>query len=388
MAWVRKLPSGKYQARYRDAMGKVRSTPGGPFTHKREAVRAGEAAEAESRKPGWRDPEAGRMTWGIWCETRWWPSRTVEASTLRADANRRDVHVMPRWRDTPLVDITRHDVKAWAADLRTYVDEHGDERTRSGATVQRIVHLLSASLAAAVDAEILTSNPAARLKLGGGTSSPERYLTRDEFDRVIEHLDGEHRVMAELLAGTGMRWGEAAGLHWARVDARRGVVEIAEVWDAKARRMKPYPKGKRRRHVPLPDWVELGTVDDKGTCRYEHVEGRCPSPLVVTTARGAVLDATQFRTAWNAACAAADVGHVRVHDLRHSYASWLLQGDISLARVGKLLGHIAPVTTQRYAHLDETPADDVLQALSARLAPRPDGPPDESDGRGRLRLVR
>ncbi|MFD6093681.1 tyrosine-type recombinase/integrase [Oerskovia sp. NPDC060338] len=334
------------------------------------------------------------MTWGAWCETHWWPSRTVEASTLRADANRRDVHVMPRWRDVPLTDITRHDVKAWAAELRTYTDKDGVERTRSGSTVQRIVHLLSASLAAAVDAEVLTSNPASRLKLGGGTASHEHYLTREEFDRALEHLDGEHRVMAQLLAGTGMRWGEATGLHWERVDARRGVVEIAEVWDAKGRRMKPYPKGKRRRHVPLPEWIDLGAAGEEGACGYEHTEGRCPSRLVITTPRGAVLDATQFRTAWNAACAEAGVGHVRVHDLRHSYASWLLQGDISLARVGRLLGHVSSVTTQRYAHLDETPADDILHALGARRAPDLEPEPFESPAnakqgrRAGLRVVR
>lgn len=65
-------------------------------------------------------------------------------------------------------------------------------------------------------------------------------------------------------------------------------------------------------------------------------------------------------------------------------AGTLTVGTVVLARVGKLLGHISSVTTERYAHLDDTPADDVLRALSPRSAPEPDGPP----AAGGLRLVK
>ncbi|MEN1976865.1 hypothetical protein AAHH18_17205, partial [Cellulomonas sp. P4] len=134
MAWARKLPSGRYQAQYRGADGKVRTADGGPFVHKAAALRAAGDAEAAARAPGWRDPSAGLMTWGAWCEA-WWATRTVEPSTRRNDVSRRDLHLMPRWRDVALVDITRHDVKAWAAELRA--------RGLSPSSVQRIVALLS-----------------------------------------------------------------------------------------------------------------------------------------------------------------------------------------------------------------------------------------------------
>jgi integrase len=366
VAWVQKSSSGKYVAKYRDGAGKVRTAPGGPFTHKKAAERAGAAAEQESRALGWRSPDAAGRTWGAWCD-EWWPSRGLEASTLRTDAGRRDGHLRPRWDDVRLIDITRHDIKAWAAELATWTDEDGETHHRTPATVQRIVHLLSASLAAAVDAEILAANPASRLKLGGGTPSAERYLTHEEFDAVCEHLDGPHLRMALLLVGTGMRWGEAAGLHVARVDRARDVVEVADVWSSAAKSMKPYPKGKRRRHVPLPSWVELEQTA-RGTCDYDHVGGRCRSPLAVPNEHGSVMDSSDFRKVWNAACGAAGIGHARVHDLRHTYASWLLQGGQSLAEVGRLLGHVSPVTTARYAHLAARPAEGVLAALGDRPA--------------------
>ncbi|MHB1063570.1 MAG: tyrosine-type recombinase/integrase [Georgenia sp.] len=382
MAWVRKLPSGKYAGRYRGPDSKVRTVAGGPFTHKRAAERAAASAEEDSRQPGWRGPEAGRKTWREWCG-QWWPSRTVEVSTLKTDAGRRDVHLMPRWGDVALADITRHDVKAWAADL-TAGRGPGARKALAPATTQRVVHLLSASLAAAVDAEILPANPAARLRLGGGSPAVERYLTAEEYQAVRAHLDDEHRVMADLLVNTGMRWGEAAGLHAARVDRERGVVMVAEVWSAKARAMKGYPKGRRRREVPLPKWVELPAVRP-GECGYQHGGARCRGGLAVTTAAGAILDDSMFRRVFAAAAVAAGVGHVRVHDLRHTYASWLLQDGVPLAEVGKLLGHESPITTQRYAHLAETPRAAVLDALrhGAEMAQ-----PDAQRRSGTLRVIK
>ena len=279
---------------------------------------------------------------------------------MATDVGRRDMHLMPRWGDVALVDITRHDVKAWAAQLRR--GEGTARRPLSPATVQRIVHLLSASLAAAVDAEILSVNPAARLRLGGGKGASERYLTHEEFDAVCEHLDGEYLMLARLLAFTGLRWGEAVGLHADRVDRRRGVVAVAETWSIRGRHMKAYPKGKRRREVPLPAWLELDAPAAR-TCGYEHVSGRCRSGLAVTTARGTIVDQSKFAERWRGAVEASGIGHARVHDLRHSYASWLLQDGIPLAEVGRLLGHESPLTTQRYAHLAETPSAAVLAAL-------------------------
>lgn len=375
MAWARKLPSGKYAGQYRGPDKVVRTVPGGPFTHKKAAERAAASAEEDSRKPGWRGPESGRKPWREWCEA-WWETRDVEGSTLKTDAGRRDNHLLPRWGDVALADITRHDIRAWAADLR---EGRGtaEGRALSAATAQRCVYLLSASLAAAVDAEILTANPAARLKLGSGRGSVERYLTHEEFDAVCAHLEGEYLAMARLLVYTGMRWGEAAGLHAARVDHERGVVMVAEVWSLTAKAIKAYPKGKRRREVPLPEWVELPASTAR-TCGYEHASGRCRSGLAITDADGHVVSQPGFTWAWHRAVKAAGIGPARPHDLRHTFASWLLQDPrVSLAEVGRLLGHVSPVTTQRYAHLKETPKQAVLEALRppAPSGPEPDGEP-------------
>lgn len=382
MAWTRRLPSGKYAGKYRGPDGVERTADGGPWTHKAAARRAAEAAEAQSRAPGWRDPAAGLRTWGDWCET-WWPTRTVEESTMRSDVGRRDKHLLTRWGDVPLVDITRLDVKAWAAELRKTVP--------SDSTVERIVSLFSASLAGAMDAEVLMANPAARLKLPSGKPTVERYLEHEEFDAIAEHLEGEWLAMAELLVNTGQRFGEAAGLHRHRVNPSQQMARIVEAWSPAAGAIKLYTKGKRRRQVPWLDWVDLDDEPRWTTCGVKHPG--CRSGLVVPSRAGTPIDGANFRKRFDAACKAAGVGHVRPHDLRHTYASWLLQDGTTLAEVGKLLGHTSSATTERYAHLQEKPSEAAVNALRRARRAADVQQPAATDGstalqRGHLRLVK
>lgn len=359
MAWAEKLPSGKYRGVYRDSAGKRRSA--GTFTHKPEAERKAGAKEDDSRKVGWRAPERAATAWGDWCE-QWWPTRTVEPGHLSRGARVRDNYLQPRWGDVPLGDITRHDIREWAARLAA---PRPDGTRLSGSTVQRIVHLLSASLTAAVDAEILPANPAARLKLPKGQQAPERYLTGEEYDAIRAELDGDYALIADGLVGTGMRWGELAGLHWHRVDLTRGLVRVVETWDDEGELLKAYPKGRKVRDVPLPGWLTeqlTAPVHANAACGLPHAQGKCRHPLVFTAPHGGVLDRSNFRHKWDAAVARAGVGHVRVHDLRHTYASWLLQDGASLEEVGMLLGHVSAETTRKYAHLVEHASRDAVRA--------------------------
>lgn len=358
MAWARRLPSGRYQAQYRDSAGRVRTVEGGTYSHKAQALRVAGDAEEAARSLGWRDPDAARITWAAWC-TAWWPTRDVETSTRRTDESRRDVHLLPRWGDVPLADITRHDVKAWAAQLII------DGLARS--TTQRIIHLLSGSLTAAMDAEILPSNPAARITLKGELPGLEHYLTHAEYATIASHLHDEHRAVADLLVGTGIRWGEAAGGHLHRYDRERRLFRVVEAWSEKGRYVKAYPKGRASRIVPVPDWVDIRPGVRGERCGYEHAGGICRSGLLIVTGNGGIVDHSKFSRAFAAAVAAADVGPTRVHDLRHTYASWLLQGGTSLARVGQLLGHTSPVTTQRYAHLATVDSTQIIDALGNPL---------------------
>lgn len=365
MAWVKKLPSGKYQAAYRDSQKRERSA--GTFQHKERARKAAEVAEAKARGTYWRDGDAGKRKWGAWADEEWLPSRVTAMSTAKADRLRLENHLRPKWGDVPLVAITRTDVKRWAVELRA--EGMGPE------TVRRCVHLLSASLVAAMDAEVIEVNPAARLKLPTGGTDKERYLTRGEYAVLRSHMPTPNDVLiVDLLVNTGLRWGELAGLHRARVDTARQMIRVVETWDEESQRMKAYPKGKRSRDVPLIAELaaQIDSMTFEGTdCGRPHDGGRCPGPLLVTSSTGQPLRNSNWTPrAWAPAVAAAGLGNVRKHDLRHTYASWLLQKGVPLAEVGRLLGHVSAVTTQRYAHLAEVPSAAVLAALGGSSAGR------------------
>lgn len=367
MAWTEKLPSGKHRGVYRDAYGKRRSA--GAFTHKAQAMRAAAAKEEQVRKTLVRNPDAHKQTWGEWCET-WWESRAIEPSTEKRDRSRRDVHLKPRWEQVPLGQITRHDVRAWAAQLRRSGGQGG--KPLSNATVQRIVHLFSASLNAAVDAEILTANPALRLKLPPPDSTKDRYLEHGEFDAIVAQLPtAADQVAAYVLAYSGLRIGELSGLRWSRLRlvAGAGRVVVAESYDDDTSTFKAYPKGKKPRAVPIDGWL-IALLEGLRPARAK------PGDLVFARPDGSPLRRSNWDNVFRAAVRAAEGSlsdggaGVTIHTLRHTFCSWLVIEGVSLARVGELAGHESPLTTKRYAHLAPVDQSEVHNALG-----RPSGVP-------------
>lgn len=373
MAWSEKLPSGRYRGVYRDAHGVRRSA--GTFAHKSRAERAAAAREEQARKTMRRDPEGFKRAWGDWCE-EWWPTRNVEPSTLKVDAGRRDRHLIPEWEQVPVGMVTRQDVKAWIAKMK---------RQKVGATtIQRCVHLFSASMAAAVEAEIIDANPAARMKVEGSAKAQERYLTREEFAAMRDELPTTaDQLVVDLLAHTGMRPGEAAGLHWNRVDLERNVVRVVETFDQAAGGIKAYPKGRKVRDVPLtPELAEALRVERderlaagetlREGCTEEHRTGTCRSALVLRSEAGSVLRFSNFDyRVFKPAVERAEIGHCRVYDLRHTFASWRLQDGVPLAEVGQLMGHASPQTTQIYAHFSTEYSSAVMASFGLTAPKKP-----------------
>jgi integrase len=361
MAWVEKMPSGRWRALYRLRGGEKRSA--GTFAHKRAAQNAGNKAEVGAKKPGALDPRLGMQTWGVWHKT-WWPTRAVEPSTVGKEANLVANHIEPRWKGVPLAEIRRHDVQAWASQLLTEGKGH------KPSTVRRILAVFVSSLSAAIDAGLLEANPATRIKLPPNPPKPPVFLTREEYGRLADQAkDPADRAILDFMVGTGVRWGELAGLHIHNLDLEGATVTVADV--ASAGQIKPYPKGRKSRRVPLMPWVTANlTVPSPEACKTPHRAGECPSGLVFPNAAGGARNDRNFtRRVLAPAAASAGLGHLGIglHDLRHTYASWLVQSGVPLARVAEMLGHASIETTQIYAHFAPASVADVEAAL-----PKPD----------------
>lgn len=364
MAWTEELPPNKagvvrHRGGYRLANGKKRYRT---FDKERDADRWANAEEQKVVDGSRRDPASGRMRWGDWCE-RWWPSRTMEPGTSRSQLSLLENHVRPRWADIPLNEIEHLDVQSWVNGLTPGL---------SASSARQCFYQLSASMKAAVRAGHIAYSPCFGVALPTLPPAPERYLSTDEIDELFFHFDGVYRLLVEVLLDTGMRLGEAVALHRHRIDFEAKTIEIIEVWDQYNKVIKSYPKGKRRRTVPLTPNLERLLNDwfrshpPKTSCGFTHAKGStCRSELAMPGPRGAVIDPHNFTgVKWKLALDLAGLGHARPHDLRHTYASRLVRAGVPMARVQRLLGHDSITTTERYSHLEDDGHDEVRAALA------------------------
>ncbi|MCZ4586479.1 site-specific integrase [Rhodococcus opacus] len=271
-----------------------------------------------------------------------------------------------------LADISRADVQSWTGEL--------SDGGLSASTVRKITGLLSACLKAAVLAELIPSNPCTGVELPKIPPSPERWLSTDEVAAIRDVLAESYMLMFELLVGTGMRWGEATGLHWDDVDLDAGTLAVRWSHDRRGGFLKP-PKTHAKRTIPISErLVKLldARLEETGYGEppaLDYREMRRPSyGLVLATGVGTPPNGTSFAHVLEAAGQAAfvgegarrrRVGHVRPHDLRHTYASRLVQSGVPIQAVSKLLGHGSLAVTQRYASIGDSQWDSVRAALES-----------------------
>src|SRR5690242_1191502 len=138
-----------------------------------------------------------------------------------------------------------------------------------------------------------------------------------------------------LLAYCGLRWGELAALRVGRVDLMRRRVTVAEaLTEVRGRLVWGMPKSHQVRSVPIPRFL----VDEL----MAHLAGRDPDALVFLGPRGGVLRNLNFRRdAFDAAAAAAGLGGLTPHELRHTAASLAVSAGANVKAVQRMLGHYA-----------------------------------------------
>jgi integrase len=282
----------------------------------------------------------------------------------------------------PVAALSRDDVSDWVKAMRT-----------KGAKAKTIANkhaLLSAALAAAVEAHDIPSNPAAGTGLYRDERTENVFLERDEFARLIAEIPETWRPLVEFLAVSGCRWSEATALKPGDVDRVKCTVRISRSWrrGGGGFRIGPTKTRKSNRTINVPK-----TVLDKLDYSHEWLftnpgEGKGgPSPL----RRGAGLPvrAPSFRrNVWYPATARAKLSpRPRIHDLRHTCASWLIAAGRPLPAVQQHLGHESIQTTiEVYTHLDRSSGQGNADALAAMLdfagagvaTPSEIGPVDET----------
>jgi integrase len=378
MAWVKTRTTDdgdkRFVACYRDPEGRQRSA--GTYPSHRAALRAANREEAKVREGAWHDHARGEVTFAEYVETVWLPSKHVETSTLAAHRSYLDKHFIPTFGRRPMGKVLPSEVQRWV----TTATENGLSPT----SVRKYHTMLHSVFERALRDRVVTFNPCAHTEIPKVVRKKARTLTPTEYDAILAALPAQHRLMVETAINTGLRWGELIALKPRHLDLTTGrltveetIVEISHKNSPTGQRMitKPYPKDNEPRTMALPPDL-VGQLADWIT---ERLLG--PGDLLFATRDGTPISRNTFRTRiWRPAIQASGIDFdVRVHDLRHAHASWLLAGGSDLKSVMDRMGHAQITTTQKYLHTLPDADQKNLTALDRIRSPGLRPPPDPAD---------
>ncbi|MEF2549058.1 site-specific integrase [Aurantimonas sp. E1-2-R+4] len=284
---------------------------------------------------------------------------TKKASTLATDRGRIERHIKPLLGRLKVKDVTKADVRRFlqdVADGKTAVDVKTGARGRAivkggKGTASRTVGLLGGIFSFAVDQDYVASNVIRGIRRFPDKRG-DRFLSAAELARLGDALRSMEQTgsnalglaIIKLLIFTGARKGEIEGLQWNEVDFERGLLRLRD------------SKTGQKAIILNPPALEVLV----GMNRLED------SPYVFPASRS---DGHYEGTPklWQALRRKAVLNDVRLHDLRHSFASVAVAGGASLPIIGALLGHGNASTTQRYAHLSDDPLSEASARTSASI---------------------
>lgn len=344
------------------------------FRTRREADAFRARVEAEASFGGMPDLTAAREPLGSYA-ARWVDRMHVKERTREGYRQHLRNHVLPAFGDMTLGSIAPSDVEDYVALLAG--------KGLAPPTIRHAFTPLKRILGVAVRDRILRFNPADGVRLPSdrsvGRHKPEpHFLTEEQVERLVTVLD-EHPpygLLVRFMAYTGLRAGEIAGLDvgdvkLGRIHVHRTRSKVKGGWAVGT------PKSDNStRHVPLPEWLR----DD--LARYlalEHANPRPDAPLWPGRHRYPdllTLGELDWAEPWERGCFYKSVfkpalawaglpAGVRLHDLRHTYASICASAGIPAYRVSRYMGHANVTTTLSiYTHLFAGDATDDMARLA------------------------
>ena len=281
-------------------------------------------------------------TWDDFFKDSYLPHAKQKKRTWKNDADMQKCRLSARFGETQIDRIGRQQVEQFHSELR--------QDGMAPATADHYLKLLRHALNLAVDWGLIDSNPAAKVRQFNEDNQIERYLSDAELKRLMAVLkDYDNRPMACIvlwLLATGARAGEARAATWEDIHYEQ------RVWVIRSQTS----KSKKRRSVPLND-IALSVLDEL------KAGGNTVGPLFVGK-RGPYRHLTKN---WERVCEAADLKGLRLHDLRHSYASMLVNAGVSLFLVQQTLGHSDPKVTMRYSHLTKETLQKAADSAAERI---------------------
>jgi len=239
------------------------------------------------------------------------------------------VHILPVLGDRAVSSVRPSDIQGLVKGLST---------TLAPASVKVTYSTVRSMFKAAVDDRVIASSPCVRVKLPTGTTKTLTIPAVETVHEISRQLPARWQAVVYVAAGLGLRPGEVFGLEVRDVDFLRRTVRVERQLDEHGQ-LVPLKTEASYRTVPLPDVVAAALS--------RHLEHHRREGLVFVGNDGQPVKRNTFSATWRRAA-----GGLRLHDLRHVYASALIQAGESVKTVQRRLGHAsAAMTLDVYSHL-------------------------------------
>lgn len=350
MASIQRRDNGQWRARYRDDAGREHARH---FSRKIDAQRWLDETTTALITSTYVDPRQGRVTFADyfteWAQRQVWAPNTAKGMRLAATT--------ATFADTPLRMICRSHVEQWVKGMTVGGLAPGtvDTRFRSVRAVFR----------AAVRDKVIATDPTEGVVLPRKRRAEVAMMVpaTEQVGAILAAAEPSFRPLVGLCAFAGLRLGEAAAVQLGDVDFLRRVLTVSrQVQRGGGGTVEVRsPKSGSERVVFLAG----GLVE----MLSRHVEvGVPPEGWLFVGPHGGPPDQNAVHWRWRQTLAAAGLDGVRLHDLRHFYASGLIAAGCDVVTVQRALGHSTATTTlSTHAHLWPSAEDRTRQAAAAML---------------------
>ena len=356
---ARKLPSGRWQARYVTPDGERLTAPT-TYASKSDALRWLSTIETDLHRGEWNDPRLAAISFHEvarqWLELKRARVRPATASNYEYLL---DSHVLPHLGSLDIGAISPATVHTWLARL------HANPRLGPN-TIAKAYRVLNGVFAFAIDARLIQRSPCTINGAGTDQHTETRFATPEQVAELARVVDVRWQPLILTAAYSGLRWGELAGLRVHCVDlAARRLSVNRQLTSVNGHLSFGPPKTRAgSRTVTIPPFVAAALEDHLRT-----LADRSPDALVFVAPDGGPLRRENFRRrVWLPATRAAGLDGLRFHDLRHTGATLAAASGAPLRALMARLGHNSAAAALRYQHVlddEDTTIADYVEELGA-----------------------
>lgn len=350
--WIRRLPSGRWQASFTDGTGTRVYAPM-TFSAKGDAGRWLARTELEIHSGSWIDPRRGSVLLADWAAeylasgVNWKPKTRYGYESLVRSV------IAPTFGSMQIGSIETAMVRRWVGDLV--------KRGLSPSRVRQAYNLLGAIMKMAVAEGVIASTPCVGIKMPRLPAPTLEYLTPVQVAGLVHAMSQPYGLFVEVMAYGGLRFGEAAALTRATVDVTSGRLEVAaSVAEVAGTLHLGDTKSHQTRYVVLPASVFAALADHL----REHVGADRDARLFMAPRGGPLRYSNFMRNQWRPAVARAGLDGQTPHVLRHTSATLLIDAGASVKDVQRHLGHAdASMTLNIYSAVMEGRNEELAQRL-------------------------